>query len=168
MNGNQIYFIGIIVGGLIMMVWMLMHRGQKKEYDERQMIARGTASKYGFATLVGYNLIYGGVYMQESPEWCDNFIGILIGVVLSLAVFCGCCIWNDAYMNLNQSIGKVYLMFGCLGGANLLLGIMSLWRGNMIEYGKISFRVLNLFFGIIFLLFLCIFWMKNHSGREEE
>lgn len=169
MDSNQMtYFIGIVVGFLVLAVWMLIRRNADGEYDERQMLVRGRAYQYGFATLVFYNLIYGAAYMYSVPDWCDNMVGMLIGVLLSLAVFCGYCIWKDAYMNLNQSPGFVYFIFGALGVVNLLLGIISLKTGEFFENGKVSFRAASLFLGVIFLLFFFLFWLKNHGNRAEE
>lgn len=169
MNSNQsTYFIGIVVGLLVLAVWMLMRRNVDGEYDERQMLVRGKGCQYGFATLVCYNLIYGAAYMDSVPDWCDNMIGIMIGVLLSLAVFCGYCIWKDAYMNLNQNPGFIYFILGSLGIINLILGIISLVRGEAFENGKVSFRALNLPMGVMFCLFFFLFWLKNHVNRERE
>lgn len=105
--------------------------------------------------------------MDEIPGWCDNFTGECVGIALAMGFFGTYCIWNDAYMNLNQNPKYVYLFLGAIMVLNLLIGIRSLQRGELLVDGRLDFHVINLVIGVLSLLFFVTFWLKNRiNGRE--
>ena len=162
---------GILAAALIMALFAKrinkIRRGPCK-YDERQELVRGRGFKYGFFTLMAYNLVLGTAYMDAAPEWCDMLMQNIIGVVLAVSVFGVYCIWNDAYMSINESPSFVYFFFWGIGGLNLFSGVMNLVHGSIVEDGRLTFRGSNLMLGAIFVLFGIVFWMRNHSRNHDE
>lgn len=169
MSENLGFAIGIAVGLVVCVVYFLIRRPAScNEYDERQHMVRGKAYQYGFLTLLCYELIYGAAYTWTLPKWCDNTTGIFTGVMLSVLVFGVYCIWKDAYMNLNQNPGCIYLLFGAMGGVNLIIAFLNLRSGEMWTEGRLNYRSTNLMLGILFVIFFFTFWIKNHRERAGE
>ena len=165
---DKFYVAGVAVGLLFAAVLAVIQKTKKKkEYDERQYLARGRGFQYAFFTLMFYDMIYGGAYAGEEPGWCDNTTGIFIGILLSLVVFGVYCIWNDAYMNLRQSPRSVALFFGGIGIMNLTIGIGAFLDGRAYADGKLRFPSINLFLGVMSLLMLLLFAVRMHSDSAE-
>lgn len=170
----SMYKVGMITGIVITVLLAAvfakyvnkMRKGPCK-YDERQELVRGKGFKYGFLTLMAYDLVMGGLYLDEAPGWCDTMMQNLLGIILAVSVFGVYCIWNDAYMSLNESPSVVYLVFGGIGGMNLLAGTMNWIHGSVVENGRLTFRGANLMLGMIFALFALVFWLRNHVKKEE-
>lgn len=172
MSGNQIGFIlGAAVGILLLVIYgMAQKKGKKKgwcDFDERQLWARGRAFQYGFLTLVIYDILYGVIYMEDAPTWCDNFFGNFIGVALAITVFGTCAIWNDAFMNLNQRPLVVCIFFGGIGLLNLVGACRYIMEGELIVDGKIGMGGINLSCGIVLLLLTIMFCVKQLRDRRE-
>lgn len=114
------YLLGIVAGvaavGII--CWVKKRGRRETDYDERQYQTRDRACRYSFLTLLFYELLYGALYSKEAPSWCDYTMGNYLGIALALLVFGVYCIWNDAYMNLNQKPWSVHLLFGVLALCN--------------------------------------------------
>lgn len=169
MSVNEGFLAGALTALLIFLIWLLIRKSQKKncEFDERQHLIRGKGFQYGFFTLLIYNVIYGAAYMDEMPDWCDNTTGIFVGVGLAVLVFGVYCIWNGAYMNLNQKPKEVYLFFAIACVVNFAVGIMNICDGSMVENGRITFGSVNLILGIIFAVFAGTFWLKTRRDSKE-
>lgn len=173
MSERQIGFmVGMVVAIVALVILALVQRARKKtawcEYDERQLQARGKAFQYGFLALLFYDMFYAVVFEESEPSWCSNAFGMYLGIGIALAVFGVCAIWNDAFMQLNQSPVAVYLLFGGVGGLNLILGIGHILNGNFVENGKVGFRGVNLILGVVLVLLGLVFAVKNHLDKREE
>lgn len=173
MDDRQIGFlVGMVVGILALVVLALVQKARKKrtwcEYDERQLQARGKAFQYGFFALLFYDIFYAVFCEEGDPGWCSNMFGLYLGIGIALAVFGVYAIWNDAFMQLNQSPLAVYLLFGGLGGLNLIMGIEHVLNDDIAVPGKIGFRGVNLIMGTVFLLLGLVFAVKNHLDKREE
>lgn len=166
------FIVGMVIGILVLVILALAQRAKKKtawcEYDERQLQARGKAFQYGFFALLLYDTFYAVFFEEGEPSWCSNMFGIYLGIGIALAVFGVYAIWNDAFMQLNQSPLTICLLFIGVGGLNLSLGIGHILNGNITENGKIGFRGVNLILGGVFLLLGLVFVVKNYLNKREE
>lgn len=151
-----------------LVIWRLTSKTKQNcEYDERQLLVRGKGFQYGFFTLMIYDMFYGAACMVEMPVWCDNMAGIFGGIILALLIFGIYCIWNDAYMSLNANRKSIYILFFVGSISNLFAGIFSVLDGSIIEDGKITFHSINLLLGILFAVFMIVFWLKNRRDNRE-
>lgn len=161
---------GIIIVGVMFLLGALLYKKKNPgpcKYDERQELARGKAFKVGFFTLLFYNVIYGMATVVTEMEIFDTMAAMITGVFLSLGVFACNCIWNDAYMSLNEKPGSVCAVLGCMGGINFLCGIASVISGDMIENGQITFHFVNLMCGVVMLFLLVVFVIKQKKNKIE-
>lgn len=165
--------LGVLVG--ILLVWILLkltkNNGKIKcEYDERQEIVRGRGFKYSYFTLLLYMALYALLTLSEVALPVDNYMIMLIGLILSVTVQVIYCTWNEAYISLNANPKKLLVAFTAVGLVNLAIGVLSLIRGNLIENGILTFRAANLLVGIMCFL-ICLFVVlkrKLADGAEEE
>lgn len=169
MKENVAYLLGIVAGvaavGII--CWVKKRGRRETDYDERQYQTRDRACRYGFLTLLLYELVYGALYMREAPSWCDYTIGNYLGIGLALLVFGVYCIWNDAYMNLNQKPWSVHLMFGVLALCNLGIAENNQRIGTLFADGKLGFGAVNLVFAVMFVVFEIVFLIKRSREKRD-
>lgn len=173
---TKAYQSGILVGIFAGLFFIALHRFikyKKKKtclYDERQILTRGKGFQYGFFTLMFYDLIFNATYINGT-KWCDNLTGNMIGIMLSLCVFAIYCIWNDAYLSLNEKPKLIYFTLGILTLSNLLIGIFALISGRLIQSGRVNLPIINLMLAIETLFLLITFFLKNrlnHKQSEQE
>ena len=110
---------------------------------------------------------YGALYMKEAPSWCDYTMGNYLGIGLALLVFGVYCIWNDAYMNLNQKPWSVHLMFGVLALCNLGIAENNQRIGTLFVDGKLGFGAVNLVFAVMFIVFEIVFFIKRSLEKRD-
>lgn len=156
---------GLVVAGL---VWMAKKKqGKGCDFDERQELERGRGFKYGFFTLLLYNLLYGATLIDETSAWCDPFVGYFIGACLGLTVFGVYCIWKEAYASLSQTPIAVYTIFGFSAATQILIGLTNMEQDRLIEDGKLTVRSANLFLGAVCALFLITYFIRNHMNCDD-
>ena len=127
---------------------------KKPHFDERQVLARGQAYKYGFWAGILYFFLASIALMKESLNFTAEE-AMLYGAVIMLLVFFAVAIWKDAYFKVNDQ--------GTLGSGFLVaMGI-----SNLIRYwGEAAFGVF-LALGMIFLgTLIFLRSMLNHDERE--
>ena len=90
MKENVAYLLGIVAGvAAVGIICWVKKRGRKEtDYDERQYQTRDRACRYGFLTLLFYELLYGALYSKETPSWCDYTMGNYLGIALALLERC--------------------------------------------------------------------------------
>ena len=143
-------------------------RGRREtDYDERQYQTRDRACRYSFLTLLFYELLYGALYSKEAPSWCDYTMGNYLGIALALLVFGVYCIWNDAYMNLNQKPWSVHLLFGVLALCNFGIAENNQRIGVLFADGKLGFGAVNLVFAVMFVVFEIVFLIKRSREKRD-
>lgn len=168
------YDAGIVVGAaafvILMTVLILWAKGKSVKdgckYDERQQIIRGNGYKIGFMVLFILNLLYGLL-----SDICGHFpialssamfIIALVGAMTNVVY----CIWNDAWIALNESKGRILVLFGFLGAINLLLGTRQILNGSAFSEGE--FCDLNLVCGIMFIVIFAVIFARYMVSRSEE
>ena len=77
------------------------------------------------------------------------------------------CIWNDAYMNLNQKPWSVHLMFGVLALCNLGIAENNQRIGTLFADGKLGFGAVNLVFAVMFIVFEIVFFIKRSREKRD-
>ena len=107
------------------------------------------------------------LYMKEVPSWCDYTMGNYLGIGLALLVFGVYCIWNDAYMNLNQKPWSVHLMFGVLALCNLGIAEYNQRIGTLFADGILGFGAVNLVFAVIIIIFDIVFFIKRRRENRD-
>lgn len=160
--------IGFCLAFLILLAITKGNRMQNPQYDERQELMRGRGFRYGFFSLLSFELILfcldaSGVFpgLDLSYIYCAGlFFGIMVHIVY--------CIWNEAYFALNQKTSTVMYMFGAIFLANLVISILNIWDGSMYKDGQFGPSLLNLMCTLLFLvLFVTVILKKIAVARQN-
>ena len=166
------FLVGILCVGLItaLIAWIVykINGSKRGKYDERQELARGRAFKFAYTVLVVYLMGTGIFNMMTGIRWCDEFTYGMIGVLSSVFVYACICIWNDAYININQKPVTVILILGGIGLINLLISLQNLKYGAWYENGMLTFRSVNLMCAVSLLLLTIMFVVKLLVDKHRE
>lgn len=127
---------------------------KKPHFDERQILARGQAYKYGFWAGILYFFLASIALMKESLNFTAEE-AMLWGAVIMVVVFLAVAIWKDAYFKVNDQ--------GTLGGGFLVaMGV-----SNLIRHGfEHAFAVFLA--GSMLLLGTLIFLRRFLDYRTEK
>lgn len=163
---------GILLGILIVYIILIMTKKDgsiRCNYDERQQEVRGKGFRNGFFTMLGYYGFIAFLQILEIPIPADIEIISITGGLLGICVYAVYCIWNDAYFALNERKNTILIIFAAIAVINIGVGIMNIMIGTMFQYGKITFRGLNLLCGLVFIvIFLTLLIKGGRNGKDEE
>ena len=150
----------------------LMKRSQKKgpkEYDERQVLARGKACQAAYCTLMVYLAAYGFFDAMTGIVWCDRFTGVFIGIALSVAVYAMICIFKDAYFRTIDRQRSYIILFAIVGLCNLAFGVVHMVEGTFLEEGILTISSsANFIVGVMLLVVLGVLGVKMAIDRRAE
>ncbi len=168
------YTLGVIAGMLFAMIFAVIvtavHKKRNKQkpyYDERQQIARGKAYEIGFFTLMFYFIVYGFVDTL-GVVWCENFVGIFIGILIAIAVFVVTAIRKDAYIRINENIKSFLILGAVIVVIEAVCTVMNFIDGTFLENGKLSTSSIAMFVGILWLVILIALLVHNRKLKKEE
>ncbi len=163
-------FTGCVFGiYLVFILCIATTKGKSGKYifDERQEVMRGRGFKYGFFTLLTWNVLVMMLTAMEIPLPVTSEFSIVLGIMIAVIVFAAYCIWNDSYFALNEHINAIIISFSSLTLLNLLIGIRNLFTGVMFTDGKLGFRSLNLFCAIMLLALLIFILIKININKKD-
>ena len=169
MGHTSSYYLGVLAGIMVGLVVVIISRrakngGMKCEYDERQVIARGKAFKYGLFSLIGYLVLYGIIQDMTGVYWGKGLVGVSLGICISVAVFAVVSIWNDAYFSLWENPKRYVTIFLAAFALNFPPAVrVILHREQEVDYGYI-----NLFLSVTLLIVLVVMGLKFQKDRRER
>ena len=137
----------------------------KQKYDERQLLVRGDAYKYGFLAT----LITNGVLMVLSVDNQTKFLGvsafflpIFVGIVAQITY----SIFKDAYIGLNANTKSYLIFMAFVGILNLAIAIIATINGELIEDGVLSYSFLNYLCGGLFIILGLELFIKSRLDKK--
>ena len=160
--------IGAIVAAIVIILLMLLRKpGNKPNFDERQLLARGKAYKAGFFTLTVYMILY-GITELSGLVWCENITGVWIGVIIGAAVFCISAIHHDAYFGMRDNVKTWAITNFLIALLNLTTGIIHAAKGNIIGRRGLTFYSVYFFIAGLFVLIAVSLIIHNSGHREDD
>ncbi|MBP5184699.1 MAG: hypothetical protein J6113_06285 [Lachnospiraceae bacterium] len=164
--------VGLIVGLLLVGLLILVIRDPNapvKEYDERQVAAKGKAYKYGFyAFLVWFSL---AIFAEEMDVVipASKSVIMFLGLLVSAGVMVTVSVMNDAYFRMDEKRGTFIGVFSGIAVMNILLGASHITRGDIFVDGKLTFvGSANFICGIFVVYLLIILLIKYLLDKKEE
>lgn len=168
------YKLGVVAGMLagLAVGFLVIHILKRRTiidftFDERQMLARGKAYTWAFFTLAVMTLVE-AVYTELVGRWCDSLFGAFLCIGVSVVVFAGTCIRNDAYMSLKEKPRTVMLTFGIIALFNLLVSLSPIHEGLIFQNGVVTFRAINLACAALLAVIMVIYATNRMLTREDE
>lgn len=141
----------------------------KKDYDERQILARGNAYKYSFFTcmieMAIAILIADSAFLEKLPITTTGLI--VFALFIPLVVFTNYAVCKEAFEidRKPKSIVPLYIIIGLI---NLLEGCLDIVDGTILDGGKLSGRCSNLLLGILFIEILIVRAIHNKLVNKDE
>lgn len=134
-------------------------------YDERQLLARGKAYKYGYFSLLLCTMLIA----ISDIKMLFSVSGFFIGICISIFIFAIVCIKEDAYMSLTENAKGINLMFALIALINLASSVPALSdKKLLLDHGVLSVRCMNLTCAILFTLILVVFNAKLIYDKKQE
>lgn len=172
MNINSVVsLISFIFIFTLILVIMLYKKKQNKsifqEFDERQLMARSNAYSTAFIVFMVLILIDAMLKLAEI-HWCEDPLGELAALFITLLVFAWKAIPSDAFWGRNDAKYKknmliFYLAIGISQCAIALTGL-----NEMFADGLVTMRALSLFSGITFICIAAMIVLHDRRAKEEE
>lgn len=163
--------LGIVAGVMIVAVFagIAAMIARKKgvgrgQYDERQQIARGKAFTAAYATLLVYLAFWLILRSMEAPFFMES-LSVMLGGLLSIAVFVGHSIFHDAYFKASESPRAWIGILCAIGLVNLGIGMGQLLRGGTLA--ERLYDNINLFVGALFAVILACILVKRAIDRQS-
>ena len=173
------YYLGVVLGvfiaGIIGVVFIFVMKRYTKtdnsitcKYDERQQLVRGTGFKYGFFSLIFYNVAAAILISIEKKQYVDHPTLMLLGILFGIFIYVAYCVWHESYFSLNDNPKRVIVVFVLLALLNFGVGYRALRQGVLLEDGMLTVNSFNIFCGIFLLLLFFVMVAKHICKRNEE
>lgn len=169
------YQIGTICGvlvGLLLAFGILKfcnrNKKAKTEYDERQQRIRGKAYKYGFYTMMIYNLLMGMTAIGDIPLPLSTGIICFCGLMAGACVVIAYTIWNDAYWGINSNPIRYLIIFVLALLINAAIAVKAIVSGDMIVDGQLQGAFINLLCALLFVFVAVLLLIKKSVGFDEN
>ena len=98
------------------------------EYDERQIIARYKAFRFGFIVLV-ISILINSIIYEHVSQWCSVTVMSTISIFIALFSFIAVCIFNDAYWGISENKKGSIIIMSIAGVINFLPAVID-WIEN--------------------------------------
>lgn len=172
MNENQTWVIGFLVGLLVVAIAFFViyavktRNNQKAQYDERQVLARNSAFKFAFFTILIYSAVCVCLDMLD-VKWATLTTLLYIGIMVSITVFAIICITKDAYNGYNQSSLSSIIFIAFVGVLNLVVFILNVFEGeSFFTDGMLNEHIINLCIAVMFLAVTATQLIKNRMNKK--
>ena len=140
----------------------------KCKYDERQQIVRGIGFKYGFFTVMLYDVAAAFLISVEKRQYIDHAVLMFTGIFLGTFVYAAYCIWHEGYFSLNENPKRVVIVFILVALLNFGVGYRGFRHGMLLEDGMLTVNCLNILCGILVLMLFFVMAAKHIFKRKEE
>lgn len=141
---------------------------KEKEYDERQVLARGRAYRSGFVALVVLCILYAALSEAGVMAWCSTAAGCCLCICLAATVFALQCIASDAFAGFATAPRATAGLLALGAAVNLMFGVMQGLDGELIVDGVLTVWSCNLMIGAMLAVILCAFLIRQHRARKAE
>lgn len=171
MSDSFYYVLGFIAGLLLVFVVRLIvskKRKTKCEYDERQLLARNSAYKTSFFTLVVYSIFCALMDIMEI-KWAQLNVQMFIGVFISIGVFFTICIFKDAYFGYSTKNMRSFIILSiAVIAVNLFAFIMNVLtdEASIFTDGLLNQNFTNILVAGVFAIFLIVLIIKKVINKR--
>ena len=165
-----------IVGGAIIL-WMLLiaffaerekRSGRCGRFDERQLVAQGTAFKWAFITTAVYFVADAILSDVFGIVWYEPPIGNFFGLIAGTAVFCVLCILQDAYIRPTDSKTLSLVSINLIAVSQLGLYFSNYRSEPPVQDGKLMGSSIFLMFFFMAVLVDLTFFVKARMDKRAE
>ena len=139
---------------------------RSREYDERQLLIRGNAYRFGYMTTI---VLLAAACLCSSPENAD-----LARVLTYLAFFGGMgvfsvySIWKGGFFHLHQNPVRYTVLCFVIAGLNALTTGLRLREGESLVRIFTGREAMNPLLGLLFLVVGVTILLRRMADRRED
>ncbi len=165
------FIVMIVIIAVLSIILIRIGSTNKKlrpEYDERQKAVAGIGYKYGMFIVMGWVAVayLFEVCHIEIPMGTGTFC--FIGCIAAICIYTPYLIWKDAYLGMNNSAKRYFIMFGAMGIVILVLFIWGVQFDIMVIDGIIQPMVITVPCCIMCFEILIVYYLKQKRDQEKE
>ena len=142
-----------------------LRNGKSTKYDERQQAARGKAFTLAYTTLLIYLAMWMILNGLEIPFFA-MYTSVLVGILISVAVFAGYSIFTDAYFRVSDKPTSWIALIGAISLMNLGIGAWHAIKETTAQARWLENA--NLMVGFMGLIVLVCALIKRAMDRRIE
>lgn len=169
---NTSFAFGVAIGLMVVFAacaavvkMVKLRNGKPAKYDERQQAARGKAFTVAYTTLLIYLAVWMILNGLEIPFFA-MYTSVLVGVLISVAVFAGYSIFTDAYFRASDKPTSWIALIGAISLMNLGIGAWHAIKETTVQARWLENA--NLMVGIMCLIVLVCALIKRAMDRRIE
>ena len=162
---------GLVVGllfGCFLAEFLMFGKDGEKKFDERQILEQGKAFKIGFFVMLITVEALIVLNFSGLATVVDYPVFYQVAIFLGLLSYVIYCIWHESYFAVNEKSTRVIILFAIIAIINLVIGIINIIHGQLIVDGRITFRILNLFCAIIFIVIFATMLLKRIANSRKS
>lgn len=146
---------------------------EKKQYDERQDMIKGKASKYALVTMAICGCVYFLITCVSGKSFAEDGVSVLIMVFLGMSVASVYSIFNDSFFGLTERAGTgryrqfmiTSVIFVVCDG---YIGIRMIADHELIREGLLTAKCLYLILAVFYLIILASIGIKKYVDQRAE
>ena len=166
--------VGVLVG--IILVAIIFTYNKKKsgsvsggDFDERQQLLRGKAFQKGFLTMLIASALY-WMFVQlilQKPLMEDGLSAIVLAL-LGVGVFAFDCVLHDAFFTVTNKPKSYILLMTVCTLCQIPSAIANIHEGKILKDGVLTFGVIPIVCGVLFLSVVCAIILKQALPERED
>lgn len=165
-RGYLPFLLGALAG--IIAVIIICSDKRNKTFDERQLVARGDAFKWGFIAALSYFGI-SELTTILIGEWIEASTNLAFGFAIPAMAFGITCVVKGAYIGLQQNYKSVLITNITLSIVNIGTGLLRIhedgWK--FIIDGHFTMDV-RLIIGFALFVITMVLLISNHISKKNE
>lgn len=156
----------VVMVFMVLMVARIRKKGTAKVFDERQLIIRGKAYKYGFFSALAALAVL--IFCNAVLSFDMLLFGAASCMFFGLTVFAVYCIWNDAFLSFKQKPSSYLLIGGIVIVVNGSGVVKRLVEGTEIAELLNDVFCLNILCAAAFMVIEITIAIKLIASRREN
>lgn len=138
------------------------------DYDERQLLIRGNAFKYGFYAVCLYGTVYFLFTRSTEMALMQDGVAAFLGVLLGVAVFAVYSVLNGAQFTKSSPMRSFLILYGLVIVMNLVSTGLHIHAHDFIRDGVLTDAIIYPAVALTFLAAFIATLVQGIRDRKEE
>lgn len=181
MDKSLVYIAGMAVGICVVLIVcyltsLLARKSGNKfsgkiVYDERQMIARGVAYKWGLISMSISIMGVSWLAENENLSSLHSMQGAYLQMIIGFTVFASICIWKEAYISITENYKSTIFSLAAISALNFVCYFGNSCGGKVNSFNDFmsNIKAVNLISAIAIIVILIQVIIKmavNNMGGD--
>lgn len=164
------FFAGFIAVIIVLIIIRKKNPSSVAQYDERQKAIQGVGYKYGFFSMIILSLFASILYdtLKTKGLWADMFTLEIGAMMVSVLIFAGYSIFNDAYIGFNQKSTKIIITFGVIFVINLVIAYLNIFFDDSSIKESLNTAIVNLMCAVLMIIVIIMIVIKQITNKKAD